>query len=162
MLPGAIDVHTHLDVEFQGQRSVEDFYSGTQAAAHGGVTTVIDYVIPKTGQTLVHALEDWKRKAHDKAMVDYSFHMAVFEPSDANIAQMKEIVAEGFPSFKIFMMGNFDAYAPQYMQVMEEAGRLSALVNVHAEDGACLCHLARNFEKAGRRGHTHFADSVVL
>ena len=159
LLPGAIDVHTHVDIEFQGCQSLEDFYSGTSAAANGGVTTIIDYVIPSEEQTLEEAVITWQQKALNKAIIDYSFHVAVVEPTATNIAQMKDVVAEGFPSFKIFMMGNFDRHAADFMEVMAEAGRLSALVNVHAEDGACLCHLSQRFKKEGRHGAHHFAAS---
>ncbi len=159
ILPGLIDAHTHVDIKFQGCQSVEDFYSGTAAAANGGVTTIIDYVIPDSGDTLEQALAIWKDKAKGKAVVDYSFHIAMLEPDEINISQMADMVTEGFPSFKIFMSDNFDYQSTPFLDVMVKAGKLSAIVNVHAEDGGCLCHISQRFKREGRTGSTNFAAS---
>ena len=75
-------MHTHVDVEFQGLQSVEDFLSGTVAAACGGVTTLIDYALPGPGQTPLETIQAWHAKARDKAVIDYGFHLAIFEPDD--------------------------------------------------------------------------------
>ena len=66
VLPGGIDVHTHLDMPFGGTTSADDFESGTRAAAHGGTTTVVDFAIQYKGQTLHHAWETWMKKAEGK------------------------------------------------------------------------------------------------
>src|SRR6185295_5316726 len=82
VLPGGIDVHTHLDMPFGGATSADDFESGTIAAAFGGTTSVVDFAIQYRGQTLHHALETWARKAEGKAAIDYGFHMILTEPTD--------------------------------------------------------------------------------
>src|SRR6266513_3100228 len=69
VLPGGIDVHTHLDMPFGGTTSADDFESGTTAAAFGGTTTLIDFAIQYKGQTLRHAFDTWMKKAHDKATI---------------------------------------------------------------------------------------------
>ena len=82
VLPGGIDVHTHLDMPFGGTTSADDFESGTIAAAHGGTTTIVDFAIQYRGQTLHHAWETWMKKAEGKAAIDYGFHMIITELTD--------------------------------------------------------------------------------
>ena len=69
VLPGGIDVHTHLDMPFGGTTSADDFESGTIAAAHGGTTSVVDFAIQYKGQTLRQAWEAWMKKAQGKAAI---------------------------------------------------------------------------------------------
>src|SRR5688572_22969557 len=75
VIPGGIDAHTHLDMPFGGTTSIDDFESGTLAAAHGGTTTIIDFAIQKKGGSLREALDTWHAKAEGKAYIDYGFHM---------------------------------------------------------------------------------------
>jgi dihydroorotase-like cyclic amidohydrolase len=104
-------------------RGVEDFYSGTSAAA-GGVTTILDYALPEPGQTIQGNLEAWQKKAKGKAVIDYGFHPAIFEPTDKLIDEMADAVADGYPSFKMFMFGfaRFDEQAGQYLKAIARAG----------------------------------------
>src|SRR4030088_1229208 len=74
VIPGGIDVHTHLDMPFGGTTSADDFQTGPLAAAFGGTTTLIDFAIQYKGQTLRQAFDTWMKKAHDKAVTDYAFH----------------------------------------------------------------------------------------
>src|SRR5260370_2863119 len=73
VIPGGIDVHTHLDMPFGGTTSADDFQTGTIAAAFGGTTTLIDFAIQYKGQTLRQAFDTWMKKAHAKAVTDYAF-----------------------------------------------------------------------------------------
>ena len=159
LLPGAVDVHTHVEVEFQGLQSVENFHSGTVAAACGGVTTLIDYALPAPGQTPQETIRTWHAKARDKAIIDYGFHVAIFEPNDAAIRQIPDVIADGHSSFKIFMMGTFDQYIDGYMEMMSAVGRFGGLVNLHVEDACCLNYLAKRFTAEGKYGAAYFADS---
>src|SRR5215467_15103426 len=92
VLPGGIDVHTHLDMPFGGTTSADDFETGTIAAAFGGTTCLVDFAIQYRGQTLRHALDEWMRKASGKAVIDYSFHMIVTELPDAGLGEMDTLV----------------------------------------------------------------------
>src|SRR6202521_3344327 len=103
VLPGGIDVHTHLDMPFGGTTSADDFESGTIAAAFGGTTTLIDFAIQYKGQTLRTAFDTWMQKASGKAVTDYSFHCIITELADAQLQEMKTLVREGVPTFKLFM-----------------------------------------------------------
>ena len=77
VLPGGIDAHTHLDMPAGELTSADDFETGTRAAAFGGTTTVVDFATPEPGESLLAALDTWRRKAEGKAVVDYGFHMAL-------------------------------------------------------------------------------------
>src|SRR5580693_921587 len=77
VMPGGVDVHTHLDMPFGGTVSADDYRTGTIAAAVGGTTTVIDFVLQSRKSTLKDALETWLKKSDNKACVDFSLHMAV-------------------------------------------------------------------------------------
>ena len=79
VIPGGIDVHTHLDMPFGGTRSADDFETGTRAAAFGGTTTLIDFAIQYKGQTLRTAFDDWMAKAARQPIADYAFHCIITE-----------------------------------------------------------------------------------
>src|SRR6185295_13796866 len=79
VLPGGIDVHTHLDMPFGGTTSADDFETGTRAAAFGGTTSIVDFAIQYRGQTLHHAWETWMKKAEGKAAIVFFIHTATTE-----------------------------------------------------------------------------------
>src|SRR5215471_16017495 len=161
LFPGGVDVHTHVDFELLGNRSVDDFYSGTSAAACGGVTTIVDYALPEPGQSIQGSVEAWQKKAQGKAVIDYGLHPAILEPTQKIIDEMAEAVADGYTSFKLFMIGlaRFDELAPQYLKVIAQAGKVGALTNIHAEDQCLISFLSEQLAAAGKLGVRYFADS---
>ncbi len=136
VLPGGIDVHTHLDMPFGGTTSADDFESGTVAAAHGGTTSVVDFAIQYRGQTLHHARDAWMKKADGKAAIDYGFHMIVTELDDRIEGEMDALVGEGITSFKLFM-----AYPGVFM--LDDASIFRALLRTR-ENGGMICMHAEN------------------
>src|ERR1700720_4146975 len=103
VMPGGIDVHTHLDMPFGGTTSADDFETGTIAAAYGGTTTLIDFAIQLKGQSLRQAFETWMKKADRKAAIDYAFHCIITDLGDAQLEEMNTLIHEGVSSFKLFM-----------------------------------------------------------
>ena len=77
LLPGGIDVHTHLELPFGGTLSSDDFFTGHRAAAFGGTTMHIDFVIQPIGGSLRQGIGEWHGKADHKAAIDYGFHVAI-------------------------------------------------------------------------------------
>src|SRR3970282_2937043 len=71
LLPGGIDVHTHLDMPFGGTTSADDFQTGHVAAAFGGTTAHVDFVIQPKGASPRQALDIWQARATGKACIDY-------------------------------------------------------------------------------------------
>ena len=161
LLPGGVDVHTHVDFELLGNRSVDDFYSGTAAAACGGVTTIVDYALPERGQSIQGSVEAWQKKAEGKAIIDYGLHPVILEPTQKIIDEMADAAADGHTSFKLFMIGmaRFDELAAEYLKVIAQAGKVGAITNIHAEDQCLISYLTQQLNAAGKFGVKHFADS---
>src|SRR5262250_3567068 len=90
LIPGGIDVHTHLDMPFGGTTSADDFETGTIAAAFGGTTTLIDFAIQYKGQALRQAFDTWMKKASSKAVCDYAFHCIVTDITGGQLSEMND------------------------------------------------------------------------
>src|SRR6201995_2148113 len=144
VMPGGIDVHTHLDMPFGGTTSADDYTTGTQAAAVGGTTTVIDFALQNQSSTLKDALDTWLKKSDNKACVDFSLHMAVTnlhgEGGEETLKEMEDMVKFGITSFKLFM-----AYPNVLMindelmfRVMQKSAALNSLCLIHAENGSAI------------------------
>ena len=153
VIPGGIDVHTHLDMPFGGAFSVDDFQTGTIAAAHGGTTTVVDFALQQRGGTLREAWETWMAKAEGKAAIDYGFHMIMSEHTPDLEREMGAMVDEGVTSFKLFMAypGVFYLDDGGIFRCMQRSGEIGATICMHAENGIVIDVLV---EQALRRGET--------
>lgn len=153
VIPGGVDVHTHLDMPFGGTTSSDDFYTGTKAAAFGGTTTIVDFAIQEQGKSLRPALETWASKAEGKAVIDYGFHMIIrdFQKNTSN--EMKAMMKEGVSSFKLFMAypGVFMSSDAQIFEAMQTAGEIGATICMHAENGGVIDVLTR---QALSKGYT--------
>ena len=152
VIPGGIDIHTHLDMPFMGMVSTDDFETGTKAAAFGGTTTLVDFAIQSKGKSLKSALTDWQKKAAGKAVVDYGFHVAITDLTDKVLAEIPEMVKAGVPSFKCFL-----AYKGALMiddgtlyKVLQKSNQAKALVMIHAENGDVLDVLISDFLAHGK------------
>jgi dihydropyrimidinase len=159
LLPGAVDPHTHLDAEMFNTSTIDDFESGTVAAAAGGVTTIVDYAFQANGGTLQQALDKWRAKAADKAIIDYGFHIALLDPTPEAIAEIPRAVDHGVNSFKIFMMQGFEARARDYLRAFRVAGESGALLAIHAEDEHMIGFCTERLLAAGKRDVTNFGAS---
>lgn len=152
VMPGGVDVHTHLDLPMFDTVSSDDHYTGHKAAAFGGTTTVIDF-IPQDLEHLRENVDAWHKKADDKAAVDFSFHMNISR-FDKKIA--KEIPAlnkEGITSLKVFTAYNNRLRLDDggIFKVLRIARDNGMLVMVHAENGDVIDILV---EEALAAGHT--------
>src|SRR6185312_11438499 len=103
VLPGAIDNHTHMSMPFGGTHSSDDYDTGTQAAAAGGTTCIVDFALQVHPNGLRSSLEEWMGRAEGAAHVDYGFHMAITNADRETIADMRSMVDEGVTSFKVFL-----------------------------------------------------------
>ena len=137
VIPGGIDPHTHLDFPFGGTVSSDDFSTGTIAAAVGGTTSIVDFVVQQRGQALSEALEIWHRKAEGQAAIDYGFHMIVQDLPDHRLPEMDEMVRQGVTSFKMFMAyrGAVMVDDDTIFKAMVRASDNGALICLHAEHG---------------------------
>jgi len=154
VLPGGIDVHTHLDMPAGETRSADDFETGTRAAAFGGTTTIVDFATPEPGQSLLAALETWMRKAEGKAAIDYGFHMALRGLGETTLAEMARLTRdEGVTSFKLYLAypGVLQVDDATFFRALLGARECGALTLVHAENGGVIDVLVK---RALARGET--------
>ena len=140
LLPGGIDVHTHLDMPFGGTTSSDDFETGTKAAAFGGTTTLIDFAIQPKGTRMRDALDTWWKKAEDSASIDYGLHMIVTDLGEAGLEDMDDMVREGVASFKLFMAypGVLMVDDATIFQALGRTAKNGALICLHAENGGMI------------------------
>jgi dihydropyrimidinase len=159
VMPGGIDVHTHLDMPFGGTTSADDFESGTVAAAFGGTTTLIDFAIQYKGQTLRQAYDTWMKKASGKAVIDYSFHCIITELADAQLQEMKALVKEGIPTFKLFMAypGVFMLDDATIFRAMRAAAEFGGMICMHAENGGAIDVIVQRALAEGKRAPKYHA-----
>ena len=159
VIPGGIDVHTHLDMPFGGTTSADDFETGTRAAAFGGTTTLSDFAIQYKGQTLRTAFDTWMQKASGKAVCDYAFHCIITDLADAQLAEMNALVREGVTSFKMFMAypGVFMLDDASIFKALRTTGRNGGLVCMHAENGGAIDVLVQQALAEGKKAPKYHA-----
>ena len=159
VIPGGIDVHTHLDMPFGGTTSADDFETGTIAAAFGGTTTLIDFAIQYKGQTLRQAFDTWMQKAQSKAVTDYAFHCIITDLGSAQLEEMGQLVREGVTSFKLFMAypGVFMLDDATIFRAMRQAANPSGLICMHAANGGAIDVIVQQALAAGKRAPKYHA-----
>jgi len=152
VLPGAVDPHTHLELEFMDTVSSDDFYTGTVAAACGGTTTIIDYAEQTKGETLGQAVDAWRAKADPKVVIDYGLHVSVTDVRGDILAEMEDIVREGVTSFKCYLAYAERLRDDELLQVLIRARDIGALVNVHCENGWLVDLMTKKLLAEGKTG----------
>jgi dihydropyrimidinase len=152
VIPGGIDVHTHMKLPFGGTFAKDDFFTGTRAAAFGGTTTIVDFAVQSKGKTLREGLDAWHALAEGNAVVDYGFHMIMSDVTDASLAEMDQLVAEGVPDFKLFTAypGVFYSDDAQIFRAMQQTARNGGLIMMHAENGPAIDVVAAGLAADGK------------
>src|SRR5512133_1008064 len=125
VIPGGIDVHTHMKLPFGGTFAKDDFFTGTRAAAFGGTTTIVDFAVQSKGKTLREGLDAWHALAEGNAVADYGFHMIMSDVNDETLKEMDQLVAEGIPDFKLFTAYPGVFYSPDdhIFRAMQQTAR---------------------------------------
>ncbi len=159
VMPGGIDVHTHLDMPFGGTTSADDFETGTRAAAFGGTTTLIDFAIQYKGQQLRQAFDTWMGKAASKAVCDYAFHCIVTDVSSGQLSEMNDLVHEGVTSFKLFMAypGVFMLDDGSIFKALQTTSQNGGLVCMHAENGSAIDVIVQQALAEGKKAPKYHA-----
>lgn len=162
VMPGGVDVHTHLDIGNDSSvRSADTFATGTRGAICGGTTSILDFCQQERGETLGQALDGWHRRAAGNAVTDYGFHIIVSDFTETVAAELDRLPERGVTSIKLFM-----AYRGQQMvddrvliEVLDAARRSKSLVMVHAENGDAADFLVRRHLAAGQTEPRYHAMS---
>ena len=152
VIPGAIDVHTHMELPFGGTFAKDTFETGTRAAAFGGTTTIIDFAVQSKGKSLREGLDAWHAKAEGKTAIDYGFHMIVSDVTDDSLAEMDTLVEEGVPEFKLFTAypGVFYSDDGAIFRAMQRTEKNGGTILMHAENGMAIDVVAADLVAAGK------------
>jgi len=158
VIPGAIDVHTHMELPFGGTFAKDTFETGTRAAAFGGTTTIIDFAVQPRGGSLRQGLDAWHEKADGKACVDYGFHLIISDVRDDVLSEMDQLVDEGVTTFKLFTAypGVFFSDDGAIFRAMQRTARNGGLIMMHAENGLAIDVVAgQNFAAGNTDPYFH-------
>jgi dihydropyrimidinase len=153
VLPGGVDPHTHLDMPFGGTVTIDDVESGQTAAAFGGTTCHVDFVIQPQGSTFAAALDEWRAKADGKQVIDMGYHMAVTDLREGGtLEELASLPDQGVTSYKLFMAykGALMVDDETLFRTMEVAAETGALVMVHAENGDAIDVLVKQALAEGK------------
>ena len=151
VVPGGIDVHTHMELPFGGTFAKDTFETGSKAAAFGGTTTIVDFAPQARGRSLREGLDAWRAKAEGKTAIDYGFHMMVSDVNDATLAEMDLLIDEGVPEFKLFTAYPGVLYSPDdhIFRAMQRTRLNGGLIMMHAENGPVIDVIAAGLVAAG-------------
>ena len=160
VLPGLIDMHVHFVDRFMGTISLHDFFSGTRAAAFGGVTTIIDFANQKKGGSLADAIKRKRSEADGNVVIDYGLHAEITDPTPAVIKEVRSTIRSGVPSFKVYtiyegMMVDDGAL----FDLFEQTGKYGGLVILHAENNFITQRLKQKYLSQGKTSAIYHALS---
>jgi len=160
VFPGGIDVHCHLPWPSGDVISGDDVTTGTRAAICGGVTTVIDFIIPETGETLIDAVERKLAETDRGIYSDYCAHINIREVNDKNLSQIPDLVRQGFVSYKIFMAyQGFQLEDRDILRVLSAVKEAGGIVTVHAENGLLADQATQNLVANGNLAVNYYPES---
>jgi dihydropyrimidinase len=153
VVPGGVDIHTHMELPFGGTLASDNFESGTRAAAWGGTTTIVDFAVQVKGESLLQGFETWMAKAEGNCAIDYGFHMIAGDINADSLAEMDKLVELGVTSFKLFMAYPGVLYSDdgEILRAMQKAAENGSMIMMHAENGIAIDVLR---EQALERGET--------
>ena len=152
VLPGGVDSHCHVEqLSSAGVMCADDFYSATVAAAFGGTTTIIPFAAQHRGDSILAVVDDYARRAAEKAVIDYGFHLIIADPSDkAMNEELPAAVRRGITSFKVYMTYDLLRLTDdQLLDVLAVADRERTLVMVHAENHEIIKWIAKRLLARG-------------
>ena len=150
LFPGAIDAHTHFDLDVAGTTTADDFASGSRAALRGGTTAVIDFACPEKGESLRHGLELWHKKADGRSACDYGFHMTIDDWNEGIRAELPEMLEAGVTSFKMYLTYPAMMIGDQAIfEALCALKKLGAIAGVHCENAGIIDALIAARKAAG-------------
>ena len=152
VMPGGIDVHTHMELPFGGTFASDDFATGTRAAAFGGTTTIVDFAVQGFGESLSQGLDNWLEKAEPKSHIDFGLHLIVREISEGILKEMDAMIERGVTSFKLFMAypGVFMLDDASIFRAMGRTADNGGLIMLHAENGGAIDVLVQRYLAQGK------------
>lgn len=162
VLPGAVDTHVHLNDVFMNTVSVHDYYTGTLAAAFGGVTSVVDFSNQVPDGSLAKTLDDKKREAEGNALIDWGVHPVITRPDDETLDQIPFVVEAGAPTIKCYMTYREDGLLVEDDDLKRIVVRLTeagGMLMLHAEDNDMIEESIPRFISEGKTAPIYHARS---
>ena len=160
ILPGGVDVHTHMDLDLGNVRATDDFYTGTIAAACGGTTTIVDHMaFGPRGCTIRHQTEVYHKLAEGKAVIDYGFHGVLDHVDGAILDELEALSHEGITSYKFYLTYGGKISDAEVICLMERARELGLLLAVHAENDGAISYLRSKHLSLGNTAPVYHARS---
>jgi dihydropyrimidinase len=156
VIPGAVDIHVHMQMPIGDFVSADDFFTGTRAAALGGTTAIVDFVEADEQQTLVDALNERRALADPRVVIDYGLHMTIGPREIDKLDQVPAAYDAGCGSFKLYMAYGLRLNDGQLLEAFEAIQDVKGLPVVHAENWDVITRLvARNLSAGNRSPHWH-------
>ena len=154
VFPGFIDPHVHIYLPFMGTYAKDTYETGSQAALVGGTTTLIEMCCPARADEALAGFELWMAQAVGKSACDFTFHMGVTKFDGGTESQLREIVARGNSSFKIFLAykGAFGIDDTELYRTLKLARELGVIVTAHCENETLIAERAKELLAAGVTG----------
>jgi dihydropyrimidinase len=153
VIPGGVDVHTHLNLDTGAAVASDDFYTGTVAAACGGTTTIVDHPgFGPAGCALDHQIKKYHDLARGKAVIDYGFHGVLQHIDDNVLAMMETLAGEGITSFKAYLTYRFKLSDSDMFRIFRRAKELGVIIAVHCENDGVINSLRSEFVATGKTG----------
>src|SRR5258705_2759117 len=154
VFPGFIDPHVHIYLPFMATFAKDTHETGSIAALIGGTTTYIEMCCPNRNDDALEGYQLWKSKADGKSACDYAFHMSVTKFVKETESQLRQIVADGTASFKIFLAYKnfFGVHDDEMYQTLELAKRLGVIVTAHCENAELVARLQQKLLAEGKTG----------
>jgi dihydropyrimidinase len=154
IFPGFIDPHVHIHLPFMATFAKDTHATASKAALIGGTTTFIEMVCPSRNEDALEGYNVWKQKAEGNSACDYAFHMAVTRYDATTEAQLREIVADGTASFKIFLAyKNFFGVTDEEMfNTLTLAASLGVITTAHCENAELVGQLQQLLIAEGKTG----------
>ena len=154
VFPGFIDPHVHIYLPFMGTYSKDTHATGSKAALFGGTTTFIEMCAPAGSEDALEGYKHWKSLAEGNAACDYAFHMGVTRFDAQTEAQLREIVADGTTSFKVFLAykGAFSLGDEGLYKTLTLAKELGVITTAHTENAELVAQLQQQLLADGKTG----------
>lgn len=160
VFPGAVDVHTHMDLDVGISRAVDDFYDGTVAAACGGTTSIVDHMaFGPAGIPLHYMFHEYEKLAGGKAVIDYGFHGTMQHLDDDILTELETMMADGIPSVKLYMTYNYKMNDAEILQTLRKMKEIHGITAFHCENHEVTEFLKKENREKGNLAPIYHAKS---
>lgn len=152
VMPGGVEIHTHIDGILHGMRTVDDWFYASLGAAAGGTTTVVDFPMQGQDQTLQQTVDEFMERAGGKSIIDYAFTPIISKFTDETFREIPGLIKSGIPSFKVFMYYNWRVDDYTLARTLDVIGNNGGIVGVHCENAGTIDYLSSKSIAQGRTG----------